>query len=241
MELIIRDQMLTYVLENGLLNQSQHGFLPGKSTVTQLLAFLDLLTATLDSGDSLDVVYLDFRKAFDSVSHAALLFKLQAYGFQGELLGWIATFLSGRSQQVRVGSSLSESSTVESGVPQGTIFDPLLFTLFVDDIDTRIQSRLFKYADDFKIAGLITRASPVLDSAILQVDLVLLEDWSKQWIFDFNAAKCFCVNYGRTNPQQNYILLVTKLPTAQTIKDIGVTFCHTVSFSTHWDYRSQCG
>ena len=145
---------------------------------------------------------LDFRKAFDSVSHDALLFKLHSYGFQGDLLSWIGAFLSGRSQQVRVGSSLSQSCDVSSGVPQGTILGPLLFTIFADDIDSGILSLLYKYADDIKIARPISRASPVQDSAILQADLFSLEDWSDVWLLDFNAAKCSCVNFGRTNPQQ---------------------------------------
>ena len=233
MELVIRDQMLEYVTEHRLLNASQHGFLPGRSTVTQLLHFVDLITSTLDSGDGLDCIMLDFRKAFDSVSHDALLFKLHAYGFQGDLLKWISAFLSGRTQQVRVSSSLSPVAPVGSGVPQGTILGPLLFTIFVDDLDSNILSRLFKYADDAKMAIRIRRENPLQDSLILQYDLISLESWTSVWLMDFNAAKCCCLHFGRSNTGHTYSLLGTALPSVQSAKDLGVYFEHSASFSYH--------
>ena len=83
MESIIRDQMLGYLLENRLIRSSQHGFLPGHSTITQLLSFLELVTGAANDSDWVDCVLLDFRKAFDQVSHDALIYKLHSYGFHG--------------------------------------------------------------------------------------------------------------------------------------------------------------
>ena len=233
MESIVRDHMLDYITRHRLLNPSQHGFLPGRSTVTQMLYFIEFVVSSLDAGDSLDCVFLDFRKAFDSVNHKALLFKLHSYGFQGELLAWIESFLTARSQQVRVSSSLSSSMNVESGVPQGTILGPLLFTIFADDMDSDVLSRLFKYADDAKIGKVICRSSPVTDCATLQSDLGLLESWSSTWLMDFNVSKCSCLHFGRHNPKYQYSLFGHDLHSVDYAKDLGIWLTPSCSFSLH--------
>ena len=102
-----------------LLAKEQHGFKPGRSCVTQLLTTLESWTTLLQDGVPIDVVYLDFSKAFDSVPHKRLLVKLQAYGIKGKLLNWIQAFLTNRKQQVIVNGFQSDESSVASGVPQG--------------------------------------------------------------------------------------------------------------------------
>ncbi len=102
MESLIRDQLMRHMLENDLLVDCQHGFLPGRSCSTNLLAALDAWTESLDLGISIDIVYLDFAKAFDSVPHERLLTKLEGYGVKGDVLAWIGQFLHGRRQRVAV-------------------------------------------------------------------------------------------------------------------------------------------
>lgn len=102
MEKIIRDQLVEHMIENNLFAKSQHGFIFGKSYVTQLLEFLEDVSEELDEGDDVDVIYLDFRKAFDKVPHLRLLKKLWAYGIQGLIYDWIKDFLYSRLQRVVV-------------------------------------------------------------------------------------------------------------------------------------------
>ena len=114
-----------------MLAKEQHGFMPGRSCVTQLLTALEGWTTSLQNGIPIDVVYLDFSKAFDSVPHRHLLVKLQAHGIKGKLLNWIRAFLTDRRQWVIINNSQSNESNVDSGVPWGSVLGPLLFLIYV--------------------------------------------------------------------------------------------------------------
>ena len=122
--------MLEHLFNNNLMSPCQHGFLPRKSCMTQLLCALDDWTETLDNGNSVNVLYLDFKRAFDSVPHERLLKKIYAYGFRGDLFNWIQDFLKGHRQRVSVNGSMSGWSDVISGIPQGSVLGPLFFCNF---------------------------------------------------------------------------------------------------------------
>jgi len=108
----------------------QHGIICKKSCFTNLLATFEDWTSTLDQGYGVDVIYLDYSKAFDSIPHQSLLCKLEAYGICGNLLSWLSNFLSNRLQRVTINGCLSEWTNVQSGVPQGSVLGPLLFILY---------------------------------------------------------------------------------------------------------------
>ena len=112
---------------NNLFSPAQHGFVTGKSCVTQLLEFMEELTESLDSGEDVDVIYLDFCKAFDKVPHRRLLKKLYNYGITGKIFSWVKEFLSDRKQRVTIKGSKSEWRTISSGIPQGSVQGPILF------------------------------------------------------------------------------------------------------------------
>ena len=151
MESIIKDHLMCHLLSNNLLSAYQFGFIPGRSCTTQLLYVLDYFTHHLDQGDSVDVIYLDFQKAFDSVPHQRLIQKLSSFGIHGKTLLWIKDFLRNRTQQVVLNGQKSGSILVTSGVPQGSVLGPLLFTMFVNDIPSIVSSPTFMFADDTKI------------------------------------------------------------------------------------------
>ena len=143
--------MFDYLFRNNLLANEQHGFMPIRSCVTQLLTALHYWTESLEKGVPVDVLYLDFSKAFDSVPHERLLLKLEVYGIQGKVLQWIRSFLSQRKQAVVINGVKSATSNVISGVPQGSVIGPLLFSIYVNDLPSVVSSQVLLFADDVKL------------------------------------------------------------------------------------------
>ena len=140
-------------LPEWLISHQQHGFLRRRSTTTNLLESLNDWTLTLEGKDGVTVAYIDFAKAFDSVSHQKLCHKLLGYGISGDTLTWIENFLSERTQCTRVNGSLSSCRQLLSGVIQGSCLGPILFVLYINDIvklfDEQCTCKL--YADDLKL------------------------------------------------------------------------------------------
>ena len=142
-------QAITYL--NKFISSCQHGFIKGRSCTTQLLDTIDTWTRLLDKGSAVDTVYLDFAKAFDSVPHRRLLMKLEAYGIKGALLKWLESFLTGRKQRVALNENLSSWTSVNSGVPRGSVLGPLLFICYVNDMPEVANCTLNMFADDTTI------------------------------------------------------------------------------------------
>jgi hypothetical protein len=133
MEICVHNQLFNHISSE--LYNYQHGFIKGKSTCTQLLQFSDDIGRTLNATGKTDVLYLDFAKAFDKVSHELLLYKLHSmYGIGGNLLRWFKSYLSDRYQRVLIDGSHSDWLPVTSGEPQGSILGQLLFLLYINDL-----------------------------------------------------------------------------------------------------------
>ena len=175
LESIIKDHIAQHMLINSLFSPSQHGFIAGRSCTTQLLAAMGYWTQSLDNGFPADIIYLDFRKAFDSIPHNRLLVKLEAYGIRGSLLEWLRYFLTGRRhvQRVVLNGGHSSWSTVSSGVPQGSVLGPLLFLLYVNDIPLYVDSPILLFADNAKIFQSIRSEGDYLQ---LQKDIDILHN-----------------------------------------------------------------
>ena len=164
--------------------------MPRKSCVTQLLYVMEHWTKSLDLGNPVDVVYFDFRKAFDSVPHTRLMLKLQTYGIGGNLLKWIENFLVDRQQKVIVGNEESDWCDVISGVPQGSVLGPLLFAIYVNDL---LESLMFLFANDTK---LFCDIKCDLNIDQLQADIDNFVEWSNTWLLNININKCKCMRIG---------------------------------------------
>ena len=155
---------------------------------------LDKILTDLENKICSDVVYLDFRKGFDSVDHNILLSKLQSMGIVGQLLNWFVTYLDNRRQLVTVYGQYSDILPVTSGVPQGSILGPLLFLIYINDLPESVSHTLpLLFADDTKCLGSVrTRSSNTTD---LQLDLDSLSLWSLTNNIAFNAAKSALLSF----------------------------------------------
>lgn len=218
MERVINATLGKFIDQNVLRN-TQHGFRKGRSCQTNLIEFFDKVGGWLDEGQNVDVLYLDFSKAFDKVDHARMMVKLAAVGVEGKLWAWLRDWLANRYQRVVIDGEASGWLPVESGMPQGTVLAGPLFTVFVDDLDELILAFLRKFADDTKLARSIRN---LLDAERFQADINRLADWAKEWAMVFNLAKCKVMHLGRNNPKFEYTMNGVKLNETHEEKDLGV-------------------
>ncbi len=170
----------------------------------------------------MDVIYLDFSKAFDTVPTARLMEKVKAHGITGPILNWLGNWLKDRTQRVVVNGRMSQQVPVTSGVPQGSILGPILFIIYINDLEDKFEdtaSVLLKFADDTKLAHQI---SSTRDSELLQENLNKLWDWSSAWGMKFNTEKCHVLHLGRNNPMHRYKMGGEYLIAVEEEKDLGV-------------------
>ena len=240
LESMIRDRILDHLNHNAPITKKQHGFVKGKSCTTNLIETLDEITKSLDKRVPVDVIYLDFAKAFDSVPHRRLLLKLEKYGIDGRLLEWIRSFLSNRNQRVVQGKNLSSWKDVWSGVPQCSVLSPLLFLIYINYLADQIRSSLKLFADDVKLISSLDSANKQL---IVQDDLNTITNWSEAWLIKFNVNKCKVMHFGLGNSRFEYVLrdnnLDIKLTKSELEKDLGVYISSNLKWKDHVNFSSS--
>ena len=239
LESIIRDAIVKHLNDHNLLNNAQHGFRDGRSCLTNLLETLEKWTEIIDEGDCIDVAYLDFRKAFDLVSHEHLIYKLSKYGIEGQILNWIKDFLKNRTQKVVIRGTASSERQVTSGVPQGSVLGPILFLIYINDLPLEVISPLSLFADDSKLFNHIITNRKKLDEgtpngdSILQDDLNKTLEWAKTWKMEFNVDKCKVMHLGHNNPKRQYTMDGKRLAVTEKEKDLGVIIDNKLDFGAH--------
>jgi hypothetical protein len=201
LESIIRDSLVDYLHGNNLIRDTQHGFVKKRSCLTNLLEFLEFVSSYIDRGFPVDVIYLDFQKAFDKVPHRRLMLKINSLGISGSILKWIENWLQDREQKVVMLGSSSRWIKVKSGVPQGSVLGPLLFLIYINDIDEVVASKILKFADDTKLYGVVANQQ---DIERLKNDLKNLCNWSADWLMLFNVDKCKVMHFGYNNSKSTY-------------------------------------
>ena len=169
LERLVFKYLYNHLLDNNILTSFQSGFRPGDSTVNQLTYLYDTFCHALDSGKEIRVVFCDISKAFDRVWHSGLIHKLKAARVTGNLLQWFTSYLENRKQRVVLSGVKSIWNYIKAGVPQGSILDPLLFLLYINDIVTEIRSNIRLIADDTSLYIIVD--SPDAAAEILNTDL----------------------------------------------------------------------
>ena len=223
MESLVKDAIITHMEKNKLIADQQHGFIAGRSCTTQLISTLEDWTKILDDGECVDAIYMDLKKAFDSVPHQRLLAKLKGYGIEGKLLKWIEIFLTFRKHCVLVNGAASSWTEVVSGVPQGSVLGPILFILYITDLTNVVICDMKIFADDTKIYH---KTSTRQDCINLQKDIDRLQDWAEKWQLKFHPDKCKVLRIGHGHPEFTYTLTTetgeNPLECSHVEKDLGI-------------------
>lgn len=240
LEGILRDDMVEHLKRNRLVTEAQHGFMRNKSCTTNLLEFLETVTRDADEGKPQDIIYLDFAKAFDKVPHRRLVKKMEAFGIRGDVLNWVREWLRDRQARVLVQGKKSTWRKVLSGVPQGSVLGPILFVIFINDLEDEImESQLVKmFADDTKIRQVVENRR---DSTELQQTLNKLWEWSIRWGMAFNVKKCHVMHIGRKNERNSYELGGLKLGAVDSERDVGVIITDDMKPTAHCQRAARTG
>ena len=185
-EKVLFKYLYDYFDSNNLITKKQSGFRPGDSTTNQLIDFVNEIHQSFDNKKSLEVraVFLDISKAFDKVWHDGLLFKLKQNGVDGDILKLLNSYLDNRKQRVVLNGFTSDWETIESGVPQGSVLGPLLFLIYINDLECGLKSNVKFFADDTMLYSIVHDQQLSADD--LNHDLNLIKDWASQWKMSFN-------------------------------------------------------
>lgn len=222
------------------LNNHQFGFLSNRSCLSQLLIFLSQIYKNIENRKSSDIIYLDFKKAFDTVSHNELLYKLWLTGITGPLWLWFKSYLSDRSHYTYFANCHSSRLPVLSGVPQGSVLGPLLFLIFINDLPSSIaNANCYLFADDTKLIKCIEVSH---SQHLLQSDLDQLSMWCTLWNLSLNSNKCAVLRVflnpshaSDLDPSFSYKVQKSSIKYVSSQRDLGVTVTSNLSWSIHYD------
>jgi hypothetical protein len=240
MESIIKDQLTAYLHTNNIITDHQHAFIKQHSTVTNLLECTHDWSLAISNKHFVDVIYIDFRRAFDSIVHSKLLIKLRSYGISGNLLSWISSFLSNRFQQVVVDNCYSNEFPVTSGIIQGSVLGPILFILFINDLSDVIRHNahitLVLFADDLKLFSEFLLDTSNIPLSIVDLQLVLNNVflWSTIWQLPINIDKCSSARlFSRSILNPVYTINGLPITHLDSTRDLGIEIDSRLSYNNH--------
>lgn len=216
-----------------VLHSRQHGFRRGLSCETQLCSTHHDIARSVDVGNTVHAVVLDFAKAFDKVPHQLLMTKLsQVPNIDMNIVRWVHDFLDGRRQRVVVYGHMSQELPVTSGVPQGSVLGPTLFLVYINDLPQHVNCNVSLFADDTLIYQTVNTDA---DKQAFQSNIDGLENWAKTWCMSFNVTKCAVMSFNskNTSPSHEYRLGDSLLEIVSDSKYLGVTIQSDLKFNNH--------
>jgi hypothetical protein len=244
METIIKNKMVAFLQTHHMISPDQYGFLARRSTGSQLLLCLQKWITSMCQTFEVDIVFMDFAKAFDSVCHKKLLLKLDHYGFKYELFAWLKTFLSDRTQSVQIDDSSSTTRAVISGVPQGSVIGPVLFLIYINDIVScvTLPTEIKLFADDSKLF-LPCKSSSVTVNSPLTSSLSRMVEWCETWQINIAVQKCSILTLFTkpSNQERCYSIQNKPLPHYSVTRDLGLTLASTCKQSLHCENLCKRG
>ena len=233
-ERVVKDVWMKDLEDRNVLTDRQFGFRSGRSCTSNLLAFYSRVIDEVQERDGwVDGVYLDLKKAFDTVPHKRLLWKIARYGgVGGKLLKWMEDYLKDREMRTVIRNKSSPWLKVTSGVPQGSVLGPVMFGVYVNDMVEGIDSYMNLFADDAKV---MRRVKSEDDCMKLQEDLDKIDEWSRNWKMNFNLGKCKVMEFGRSGKRVHwdYKMSGASLEKSKEEVDLGVTVTERLTPEKH--------
>ena len=233
-ERIIRKSLVAYLEINEKMNPNQHGFRSRRSCLSQLLEHYDRILKILENGENADCIYLDFAKCFDKIDIGLLCQKLKGLKINAKLGIWLHNFLVGRKQHIVVQNQLSKSSSVISGIPQGTVLGPVLALIFLSDLDNNIENIASMFADDTRI---IANVEDEEDVENLQGDLDTVYKWADMNNMQFNCGKFELLRYGKNEELKMNTMYFTAdnniVEEKEVLRDLGISMNNKATFDEH--------
>ena len=229
--------MYSHFTSNNLITKNQSGFRPNDSVTNQLICLVDSIHSSLDINLDVRFVFLDMSKAFDKVWHEGLLFKFKQNGINGKLLNLLKSYLANRHQRVLLNGTESGWRIVESGVPHGSVLGPLLFLIYINDLENGIKSHIKNFADDTSLFTIVK--NPDISTLELNHDLHLISQWAYQWKMSFNpdpTKQTIQVVFTRKSKQIDHPKIYfndVKVKTVNDHKRLGLILDSKLSFISH--------
>ena len=234
-ERVVFKHLFKYFKDNFLINMWQSGFLPGCSTVTQLVEMYNVFCQAVSDGKEIRITFLDISKAFDRVWHKGLMFKLARAGISGKLLSWLEDYLHDRVQRVVINGQYSKWGSIKSGVPQGSVLGPLLFLVYINDIVHVVKHcKIRLFADDTCL--FIKIDNPEDAARLMNEDLESINQWSNDWLVKFSAPKTkeMLITKKRDNVAHPPIVLNgTMVDTVKSHKHLGIILKDDLKWDKH--------
>jgi hypothetical protein len=239
-ERVVFKYLFNYFRDNFMISIWQSGFLPGTSTVTQLIEIYDQFCKAVSAGKDIRVVFLDISKAFDRVWHEGLIYKLKGHGITGTLLRWLQSYLDDRKQRVIINGAKSEWGSIKAGVPQGSVLGPLLFLIFINDLTYVIRHcKIRLFADDTCLY--IEVEDPQQAAIALNADLDNIQSWADRWLITFSPPKTedLIITNKRPRPHPELSLGGEAIKQVSSHKHLGVHLTKDLSWRTHAEETSK--
>ena len=235
MEKIIQEKITDHLMDNNLFHNSQNGFLPNRSTLSLHINLFDDLTNILDNKTQIDMLYLDFSKAFDRVSHKKILHMLTTYKIDPQIMNWLKDYLNFRRQRTVVENTFSSYCETTSGVPQGSVLGPMLFILYIQDLlhileDKFPSIKTYAFADDLKLLG--------TNPDKLQEALNLIQNWTQAWQLKIQPSKSECISFHLARTHQllrvhDYNIDNNSFARCNVVKDLGLCITDNLKWSSY--------